>query len=204
MFEYAQILGDVVAGWQHVDDEREVDGEVHAEAESADGHADKEAVEVARDGYHEQRQAVDDSCGEDEDLPAASPIRELAADQRRGDEDAGLGQCAEKYLLRYLGLSAADLLEQVVGLVGDQEGIGQDEHQAASESPGEVWALPRIDVESAGELPQRPGRLVRLRELAIVQRGREEQDEEPADRTRGQEHGQLVAREKFDDEGSGH
>src|SRR5207237_6350901 len=97
----------------------------------------------------------DECCGDDEDVPAASPIRELAADQRRGDEDAGLGQCAEKYLLRYLGLSAADLLEQVVGLVGDQEGIGQDEHQAAGESPGEVWALPRIDVESAGELPQR-------------------------------------------------
>jgi hypothetical protein len=40
-----------------------------------------------------------------------------------GDEDGGLGECAEEYLLRDLVDSAADLLQQVVGLVGDQEGI---------------------------------------------------------------------------------
>src|SRR5260370_25825221 len=37
-------------------------------------------------------------------------------------------------------------LQQVVGLVGDQEGIGQDEHQTARESPREVGALSRIDI----------------------------------------------------------
>ena len=152
--EHAEILGGVVLVRQHVDNEREVDGQVDAEAESADGHANEETVEVAGDGDHEHRQAVHDRRGEDEDLPSARPVRESAADEGRGDDDDGLGECAEEYLLRYLGLGAADLLQQVVGLVGDQEGIGQDEHEAAGESPGEVGVLPRIDVERAGEFPQ--------------------------------------------------
>ena len=64
--------------------------------------------------------------------------------------------------------------------------------------------LPRIDVERAGEFPQRPGRLVRLGEPPVVQRDREEQDEEPADRARDQEHGELVAGEQLDQERAAH
>ena len=116
----------------------------------------------------------------------------------------GLDEGAEEDLLRHLGLGAADLVQQVVGLVGDQEGVGQNEHEAAGESPGEVRVLSRIDVECAGEFPQRPGRFVRLGQPAIVQRDREEQDEEPADRARGQEHGELVAGEQLDHEGAAH
>ena len=43
---------------EHVGNEREVDGHVHAEAEAADRHADEETVEVAGDGDGEHRQAV--------------------------------------------------------------------------------------------------------------------------------------------------
>ena len=56
--EDAEILGGVVLVRQHVDDEREVDGHVDAEAEPADGHADEEPVEVAGDGEREHRQRV--------------------------------------------------------------------------------------------------------------------------------------------------
>jgi hypothetical protein len=115
-----------------------------------------------------------------------------------------LDECAEEDLPRHIGLGAADLVQQVVGLVGRQEGVGQNEHEAAGEGPGEVWALPRVDVEGAGELSQRPGRLVRLGKPAIVQAGREEQDEEPADRARDQEHGEPVAGEQLDQEGAAH
>ena len=164
----------------------------------------RKPLKSAGDGDHEHRQAVHDRRGEDEDLPSARPVGEPAADEGRGDEDGGLDECAEEDLLRHLGLGAADLVQQVVGLVGGQEGVGQNEHEAAGESPGEVRALPRIDVERAGELPQRPGRLVRLGQPAIVQRDREEQDEEPADRARDQEHGELVAGEQLDQEGAAH
>jgi hypothetical protein len=58
--EHAEILGGVVLVRQHVDNEREVDGHVYAEAESADGHADEKTVEVAGDGDHEHRRAVHD------------------------------------------------------------------------------------------------------------------------------------------------
>jgi hypothetical protein len=45
--EYAEIFGGVALVGQHVHHEREVDGRVHTEAESADGHADQETAEVA-------------------------------------------------------------------------------------------------------------------------------------------------------------
>jgi hypothetical protein len=67
--------------------------------------------------------------------------------------------------------------------------------------PGEVRALPRLDVKRADELRQRPGWLVRLVEPAILQRHREQQDEEPADGARREKHRELVAREQFDQEG---
>jgi hypothetical protein len=78
------------------------------------------------------------------------------------------------------------------------------EHEAADEGPGEVGALPRVDVERPAELPQRPRGLVRLGQPAIVQRDREEQDEEPADRARRQEHREQVAREQRDQERAAH
>src|SRR5579859_3050691 len=36
------------------------------------------------------------------------------------------------------GIGTAVMLYPVVGLVGDQERVGDDEHEAAGESPGEV------------------------------------------------------------------
>ena len=141
---------------------------------------------------------------QDEDLPSARPVGEPATDEGCGDDDGGLDEGAEEDLLRHVGLGAADLVQQVVGLVGHQEGVRQHEQEAAGERPGEVRVLPRIDVERAGELPQRPGRLVRLGQPAIFQRDREEQDEEPADRARDQEHGELVAGEQLDHEGATH
>jgi hypothetical protein len=82
--EHAEILGGVVLVRQHVDNEREVDGHVYAEAESAQGHAEEKTVEVAGDGDHEHRRAVHDRCGEYEDFlrPVRSeslpPMREAA------------------------------------------------------------------------------------------------------------------------------
>jgi hypothetical protein len=172
--------------------------------EPADGHADEETVEVAGDGDHEHRHAVHDRRDDHEDLPSARPVRQLATDEGSGDDDNGLGECAKEYLLRYIACGAADLVQQVVGLVGDQEGVGQNEHEAAGESPGEVGALPRIDVERAGKFPQRPGRLVRPGQPAILQRDREKQDEKPADRARDHQHGQLAAGEQLDQEGAAH
>ena len=98
--EHTQILGGATHARQHVHHQREVDRQVHAEAEPADGHADEEAVEVAGDGDHEQRQAIHDRRGEDEDLPPACPVRDLPADEGSGDDDGGLGKRAQKYLLR--------------------------------------------------------------------------------------------------------
>ena len=72
----------------------------------------------------------------------------------RRDDDDGLGECAEEDLVRHVGLGAADLVQQVVRLVGHQECVGQDEHEAADERPGEVRVGSRVDVERAGELAQ--------------------------------------------------
>jgi hypothetical protein len=93
-----------------------------------------------------------DRRGEHEDFPPARSVRKFAADEGSGDDDDGLNECAQEYLLRYLGLGAADLFQQVVGLVGSQEGVGQNEHEAADESPGEVWVPSRIDIECVSEL----------------------------------------------------
>ena len=71
--EHTEILGGAVPVGQHVHHERQVDGHVHTEAEPADGHADQETAEVAGDGDHEQRQAVYDRRGQDEDFPSARP-----------------------------------------------------------------------------------------------------------------------------------
>ena len=68
-----------IGPFARVGDEREVDGHVHAESESADGHSDQEAVEVAGDGDGEHRQAVHDRRGDDEDLPPAGAVGEPAA-----------------------------------------------------------------------------------------------------------------------------
>ena len=98
---------------QHVHHERQVDGHVHTEAESADGHADQETVEVAGDSDHKQRQSVHDRRGENKHLPPARPVREPPATEGSGDYDGGLGERAHKYLLRNVGLGAADLVQQV-------------------------------------------------------------------------------------------
>ena len=128
----------------------------------------------------------------------------LSADQGRDDDHGGLREGADEDLPRHIGLRSADLLEQEIGLVGGQEGIGQDKHEAADEGPREVRALARVDVEHAEELAQRPRRPVRLVEPAVVQCEGEEQDEEPTDRARGQEHGEPVAGEQLDQEGRAH
>src|SRR5438132_4122039 len=138
--EHTEILRGGAPVRQNIDNKRKVDGQVDPETKPADRHANEETVEAAGDGDHEQGQAIHNRRGKNEDLPSACPVREPATGEGRGDEDGGLGECAEEYLLRDLGHSAADLLQQVVGLVGDQEGIGQDEHQTARESPREVGA----------------------------------------------------------------
>src|SRR5919108_6616731 len=76
--QHAEVLGDSVLGWQHVDDQSKVDSRIRSETESADSHADQESVEGARDGDDEHRDAVDNGGGENEDLPAADPVRQLA------------------------------------------------------------------------------------------------------------------------------
>ena len=202
--EHAEVLGGAVLVRQHVGGEREVDGHVDAEAEPADGHADQEAVEAAGEGDDEHRQAVHGRRGEDEDLPAAGPVGQPAPEQGGRDDDGGLDEGAEEHLLRHVVLGGADLVQQVVRLVGRQERVGQHEQEAAGERPGEVRGLARVDVEGAGELAQRPRRLVGRGQPAVVQGGGEEQDEEPADRARDQEHGELVAGEQLDQEGAGH
>lgn len=135
----------------YVDDEREVDGRIHAEAESADGNAHQESVAVAGHRDREHRHAVHDRRDENKNLPSARPVREPASDERSG------------------------------------EGVGQNEHEATSEGPSEVRACTRFGVEGAGEFPQRPSRPARLGKPAVLQRDREEQDEEPASRVRDQE-----------------
>src|SRR6266700_2605422 len=87
----------------------------------------------------------------------------------------GLGECAEEYLLRHVGHSGADFGQQEVGLVGGQEGVRQNEHEATGEGPSEVGACPRFDVEGAGEFPQRTGRPARLGKPTALQRDGEEQ-----------------------------
>ena len=109
----------------------------------------------------------------------------------------GLGECAEEYLLRHVGHSGADFGQQEVGLVGGQEGVRQNEHEATGEGPSEVGACPRFDVEGAGEFPQRTGRPARLGKPTALQRDGEEQDEEPASRARDQERSDRVAGESL-------
>ena len=90
---------------------------------------------------------------------------------------------------------------RVVGWLDMQR---QHEHEAAGESPGEVRALPRVDIKRAGKFPQRPGRLLRLGKPAILQGDREKEDEKSADRARDQEHGDHVAGEQLDQECAAH
>src|SRR6202048_1370793 len=110
--EHAEILRGGARVRQNIDNKRKVNGQIDPETEPADRHANEETVEVAGDGDHEQRQAVHDRCGKNEDLPSACPVRQPATGEGRGDEDGGLGECAEEYLLRDLVHSAADLLQQ--------------------------------------------------------------------------------------------
>src|SRR5207302_601973 len=108
--EHAEIFGDLALGGQHVGDQREVDSRIQAETEPADGHADEKAVESAGDRDYEHGEAVHDGGGEDEDLPPTRPVGELATDQGSGDNDDGLGERAEEYLLRHIGPGASELV----------------------------------------------------------------------------------------------
>src|SRR4051795_5745079 len=65
--------------------------------------------------------------------------------------------------------SAAELVQQVVGLVRRQEGVRQDQQEATGEGPREVRALPGVDVEGGRELAERPPRLGGPREPAVVE-----------------------------------
>ena len=132
------------------------------------------------------------------------PVVDLPADEGSDDDDGGLGKRAQEYLLRHIGLGGADLVQQVVGLVGNQERVSQDEHESARESPGKVGALPRIDIKRADEFPQRPLRLVLPGPPAIIQGDREKEDKKAADRARGQEHGEQAAGEQFNQERAAH
>src|SRR5947209_11901432 len=69
--EHAEILRGGARVRQNIDDKRKVDGQVDPEAEPADRHANEETVEVAGAGDHEQRQAIHDRRGKNEDLPSA-------------------------------------------------------------------------------------------------------------------------------------
>jgi hypothetical protein len=79
--EHAQVLGGAGRVRQHVGGQREVDGQVDAEAEAADGNADEETVEGTGQGDDEQRQAVHGRSGEDEELPSAGPVGKPAPQQ---------------------------------------------------------------------------------------------------------------------------
>jgi hypothetical protein len=72
-------------------------------------------------------QAVCDRRGEDVDLPSARPVGEFATDEGSDDDENGPDECAEEYLVRHIGLGAADLVQQVVGLVRGEEGVRQHE-----------------------------------------------------------------------------
>ncbi len=137
-------------------------------------------------------------------LRPAGPVGKLATDQRRDNDRDGLHEGPEKYLVGHIGLGAADLLQQVVGLVGGQEGVGQDEHEAADERPREIGTRARVDVERARELPHRPGRPLGRVQTTVVQRGGEDHDEGPADGARGKEHREGVAGEQLYDVGAAH
>ena len=106
--------------------------------------------------------------------------------------------------MRYVGLRAADLVQEVVGLVSGEEGVGQHQQEPVGERPGEVGARAWVEVEGTEQFPDRPGRLVRRVEPAIRQSDREEQDEEPTDRARSQEHQEPVPGEQLDQIGRGH
>ena len=51
-------------------------------------------------------------------------------------------------------LGAAEAMEQVVGLVGDEEGVGHDHHEPARERPREVGVAAGVDVEGSGYLAE--------------------------------------------------
>src|SRR5437868_4610872 len=74
--EHAKILRGGGRVRQNIDDKRKVDGQVDPETEPADRHANQETVEVAGHGDDEQRQAVHDRSGKNEDLPSACLVRE--------------------------------------------------------------------------------------------------------------------------------
>ncbi len=166
--------------------------------------ATRKRVEVDRHRDHEQRQAVHDRRARHEGLAAAGAVREPTADHGSNHHDDRLGEGAQEDLLRDLVLGAPQVIEEVVRLVGDQERVGQDEHEAAGEGPREVGVPARRDVVGAQELPQRPRRLVRWGEPTVVQVQREHDDEEPADGAWSQEHRQLVAGEDLHHVGAAH
>ena len=137
-------------------------------------------------------------------LPSARPVRQPAAGEGGDDHEGGLHERAEEDLARHVVLGAADLVQEVEGRVRDEERVGSHEQESAGEDPGEVRAPPRVDVEGAGDLTQRPGRLVRRRQPPVLQRGDEQQDEERADRAGRHEHRELVTGEELDQVGATH
>jgi hypothetical protein len=55
MLNMPRSLATVSSSRQHLGHEREVDGDVDAESEPADGHADEKAVDGGGGGEHEER-----------------------------------------------------------------------------------------------------------------------------------------------------
>jgi len=117
---------------------------------------------------------VDDRGSEDEDLPSAGPLESLPPTR----EAIRTTDCTTVPRNICCGASASALPilfnRKYAWKVG-QEGIGQYEHEAAGESPAEIGALPRVEIEGAGELPQRPGRLAALasrRSLRVAAKSR--------------------------------
>jgi hypothetical protein len=105
--EHAEVLGGLTGVRQHVDDEGEVDGHVHAEPQPAQGHAGEVPVDVAGAGDHEECEPVHDGGDQDEDLPAAGAVRESPGNQGCGDEGRGLDQGAQEDLVRHVTLATA-------------------------------------------------------------------------------------------------
>ncbi len=145
-----------VSGRHHVGYQGKIHGQIQAEAESADRHADQVAVEAARRRDHEHRRGVDDRRGHHEGLASTRAVGEPSPDQRGDDDADGLDQRAEIDLPRHLRLGGSQPLQQVVGLVGGEEGVAHQQQETGQESPGEVRAAARVDIEGGGELPCRP------------------------------------------------
>src|SRR5207248_10076479 len=74
--EHAEILRGGARVWQNIDNKRKVDCQVDPETEPAERHANQETGEVAGDGGHEQRQAIDDRSGNNEDHCSACLVSE--------------------------------------------------------------------------------------------------------------------------------